>query len=221
VHLIVVTKTFPTSDIVDLVELGVRDIGESRDQEARVKAQELAGATPPDLRWHFIGQLQTNKAKSVATYADFVHSVDRAGLVQALAKGAVAAGREVGALIQVNLDGQAAAASGVTAATERDGTTPATERGGTTAQETLELAEQVERSGGLRLSGVMGVAPLDQPPAPAFEHLAEVARQARAAHPSASMISAGMSDDMVEAIAAGATHVRIGSKVLGFRPPIR
>jgi pyridoxal phosphate enzyme (YggS family) len=208
----VVTKTFPTSDIVDLVELGVRDIGESRDQEARVKAQELAGATPPDLRWHFIGQLQTNKAKSVATYADFVHSVDRAGLVQALAKGAVAAGREVGALIQVNLDGQAAAASGVTAATER---------GGTTAEETLALAEQVERSGGLRLSGVMGVAPLDQPPAPAFEHLAEVARQVRAAHPSASMISAGMSDDMVEAIAAGATHVRIGSKVLGFRPSIR
>jgi pyridoxal phosphate enzyme (YggS family) len=212
VHLIVVTKTFPTSDIVDLVELGVRDIGESRDQEARVKAQELAGATPPDLRWHFIGQLQTNKAKSVATYADFVHSVDRAGLVQALAKGAVAAGREVGALIQVNLDGQAAAASGVNAATER---------GGTTAEETLALAEQVERSGGLRLSGVMGVAPLDQPPAPAFEHLAEVARQVRAAHPSASMISAGMSDDMVEAIAAGATHVRIGSKVLGFRPSIR
>jgi pyridoxal phosphate enzyme (YggS family) len=208
----VVTKTFPTSDIVDLVELGVRDIGESRDQEARVKAQELAGATPPDLRWHFIGQLQTNKAKSVATYADFVHSVDRAGLVQALAKGAVAAGREVGALIQVNLDGQAAAASGVNAATER---------GGTTAEETLALAEQVERSGGLRLSGVMGVAPLDQPPAPAFEHLAEVARQVRAAHPSASMISAGMSDDMVEAIAAGATHVRIGSKVLGFRPSIR
>jgi pyridoxal phosphate enzyme (YggS family) len=208
----VVTKTFPTSDIVDLVELGVRDIGESRDQEARVKAQELAGATPPDLRWHFIGQLQTNKAKSVATYADFVHSVDRAGLVQALAKGAVAAGREVGALIQVNLDGQAAAASGVNAATER---------GGTTAEETLALAEQVERGGGLRLSGVMGVAPLDQPPAPAFEHLAEVARQVRAAHPSASMISAGMSDDMVEAIAAGATHVRIGSKVLGFRPSIR
>jgi pyridoxal phosphate enzyme (YggS family) len=208
----VVTKTFPTSDIVDLVELGVRDIGESRDQEARVKAQELAGATPPDLRWHFIGQLQTNKAKSVATYADFVHSVDRAGLVQALAKGAVAAGREVGALIQVNLDGQAAA---------EHGTTPATERGGTTAQETLELAEQVARTEGLRLSGVMGVAPLDQPPASAFEHLAEVARQVRAAHPSASMFSAGMSDDMVEAIAAGATHVRIGSKVLGFRPPIR
>jgi len=208
----VVTKTFPASDISDLVDLGVRDIGESRDQEARVKAQELAGSTPPDLRWHFIGQLQTNKAKSVASYADFVHSVDRAGLVLALAKGAAAANREVGALVQVNLDRRTTAAAGAVADTER---------GGTTAQETLELANQIAGCDGLRLTGVMGVAPLNEPPAPAFELLAQMATQVRAAHPSASMISAGMSDDMVEAIAAGATHVRIGSKVLGFRPPIR
>ena len=204
-NLIVVTKTFPVSDISDLVELGVRDIGESRDQEARLKAQELAGSTPQDLRWHFIGQLQTNKAKSVAGYADFVHSVDRTGLVAALGKGAIAQGREVGALIQVKLD-QVRSPN---------------VRGGLSAQGALDLATQVSQTPGLCLAGVMGVAPLEEPPAPAFELLAQVASEVRAAHPSASMVSAGMSDDMVEAIAAGATHVRIGSKVLGFRPPIR
>lgn len=208
-----VTKTFPVSDIETLIELGARDLGESRDQEARAKAQELAGDTPPDLRWHFIGQLQTNKAKSVASYANFVHSVDREGLVAALSKGAVANGREIGALVQVNLD---SASSGSGEAVDKND-----ERGGLRGSQAIDLAETIAASPGLSLAGVMGVAPLGEPPAPAFAQLADVASQVRAVYPSASMISAGMSDDMVEAIAAGATHVRIGSKVLGFRPPIR
>lgn len=204
IRLIVVTKTFPSSDILALAELGVRDIGESRDQEAKVKFGRLAERLPDDLRWHFIGQLQTNKARSVAGYADVIHSVDRPSLVQALAKGARSVSREVRALAQVDLS------SGVN--------DPG--RGGASHELAIALADQIASSQGLVLGGVMGVAALGEPPAVGFKRLASVAAQVKERHPGAGVISAGMSDDMVEAIAAGATHVRIGSKVLGFRPPI-
>ncbi len=204
VTLVVVTKTFPPEDILALAQLGVRDIGESRDQEAKSKFEVLSTRLPADMRWHFIGQLQTNKARSVANYADVVHSVDRASLVAALAKGARNAGREITALAQIDLAVDASDAN----------------RGGISPGSATELAQQIEGSEGLRLGGVMGVAPLSESAGASFARLALVAEQVRASYPQARVISAGMSEDMNEAIAAGATHVRIGSKVLGFRPPI-
>jgi pyridoxal phosphate enzyme (YggS family) len=204
VTLVVVTKTFSASDILALAELGVRDIGESRDQEAKVKFAQLAGSLPEDMRWHFIGQLQTNKARSVAKYADCVHSVDRVSLVDALAKGATDAERELVALVQVDLAAGAHEPN----------------RGGVDRAEALALAQHIEDAQGLVLGGVMGVAPLGEPAAPAFARLTAVSDEICERYPTARVISAGMSDDMVDAIAKGATHVRIGSKVLGFRPPI-
>ncbi len=197
VTLVVVTKTFPASDVRLLAELGVRDIGENRDQEAAVKA---AACRDLDLTWHFVGQLQTNKARSVASYADVVHSLDRPRLVEALGAAAVKAGREVAALVQVGLD--------------RSG-----DRAGAGPDDALGLADLVARTPGLRLAGLMAVAPLGADPGPAFEWLAVVARQVRAVHPGATWVSAGMSGDLEAAIANGATHVRVGSAILGSRPP--
>jgi PLP dependent protein len=199
ITLIAVTKTRPASDIHLLAELGVRDIGENRDQEAAPKAAECADL---GLTWHFVGQLQTNKCRSVASYAHAVHSVDRPRLVSALSSGATRAGREVGALVQVSLDG-------------------APGRGGASPADVPALAAAVAAGEGLRLLGVMAVAPLGAPPRPAFEQLAEVSARIRQDHPDATWISAGMTADLEDAIACGATHVRVGSALLGERPPLR
>ncbi|MDP9885163.1 pyridoxal phosphate enzyme (YggS family) [Sinomonas atrocyanea] len=200
-QLIVVTKFHPASDVRLLAALGVTDVGENRDQEASAKAAELADL---GLRWHFIGQLQTNKAKSVAHYADAVHSVDRPQLVAALSKAVAAAGREdqLACLIQVNLD---PAASG---------------RGGALPADVLELAARIDGAPGLRLAGVMAVAPLGADPAEAFAGLADIAARVRERFPAATMVSAGMSQDLEAAVAAGATHLRIGTDVLGPRPAV-
>jgi pyridoxal phosphate enzyme (YggS family) len=202
IHLVVVTKTFPASDILLLAELGVRDIGENRHPEAADKAAALADL---DLVWHFIGQLQSNKATHVAAYADVVHSVDSLKLVRRLEVGARDHGRQVSCLIQLSLDppdraqGRAGAGPGDVAA----------------------IADAIEGAQGLRLGGMMGVAPLDAPPEPAFERLADAWHAMRRDHPQATMLSAGMSDDFPAAIEAGATHVRVGSAVMGRRPPLR
>lgn len=201
VTLIAVTKTYPASDLRLLAELGVLDVGENRDQEAGPKAEATAGL---GLRWHFIGQLQSNKAGSVAAYADFVHSVDRARLVPALSKAAVKHDKELTCLVQVDL-GNAEPMEGDTA------------RGGVRPEQVPELAAMIAAAPGLNLGGVMAVAPLGADPAEAFARLAAVATRLRSEHPSATMISAGMSGDSGEAIAAGATHVRIGSAILGIR----
>ncbi|MBA9006496.1 YggS family pyridoxal phosphate-dependent enzyme [Thermomonospora cellulosilytica] len=198
VTLVAVTKTFPASDVRLLAGLGVADVGENRDQEAAAKAAECADLP---LTWHFVGQLQTNKARSVAGYADVVHSVDRARLVTALSSAAVRAGRTLRCLVQVSLD-------------ERPG------RGGAAPSEVPELADLIAASDGLELGGVMAVAPLGADPAPAFARLAGVAERLRAAHPSATVISAGMSGDLEQAVACGATHVRIGTALLGGRGAI-
>ncbi len=199
VTLIAVTKTFPVPDIMILHELGVDDVGENKDQEAAPKAAAGASAGLA-LRWHFIGQLQVNKAVSVARYADMVHSVDRGRLVEALGRRAVAAGRQVGCLVQVSLDGEAG-------------------RGGAEPGQVSGLADAIAARDGLELAGVMAVAPLSQPARPAYARLREIAETVRAAHPDAQVISAGMSGDLGEAIAEGATHVRIGTALLGGRPP--
>jgi pyridoxal phosphate enzyme (YggS family) len=206
VTLVVVTKTFPASDVRLLAGLGVRDVGESRDQEAAAKAAELS-ALP--LRWHFVGRLQSNKARSVASYATAVHSVDRAGLLGPLGSGAEQAGREVEVLVQVSLDGDPA----------RGGVPVEDGDGGHDAL--LELADQVAGRPALRLSGLMAVAPRGADPAAAFERLARASARLRAEHPRAGWVSAGMSGDLEAAVAAGATHLRVGSAILGSRPPLR
>jgi pyridoxal phosphate enzyme (YggS family) len=199
VTLIAVTKTWPERDVSLLGELGVTDFGENRDGEAAAKA--AATAALAGIRWHFIGQVQTNKARSVARYADAVHSVDRPRLVTALSAGAREAGREVGALVQVDLG----------APGEGEG------RGGAAPSQVAELADAIAAAEGLRLLGVMAVAPLGMPPGPAFATLAEVSAALCASHPDATWISAGMSSDLEVAVGAGATHVRVGSGLLGNR----
>lgn len=194
---VVVTKTWPASDIELLAELGVTDVGENRDQEAKPKHEELDEL---GLTWHAIGQLQTNKAKSVAQWADVLHSVDRPDLVAALAKVVGARAKPLKVLIQINLD-----------------INPRDERGGCLPEQALELAEYISQTNGLELKGVMGVAPLEGSADEAFARLATVAASIQKFDAGANWISAGMSGDFKEALKNGATHLRIGSTILGHR----
>ena len=197
ITLIVVTKTYPASDVELLAELGVTDVGENRHPEAGHKAAEVEA----DVRWHFLGGLQTNKAGAVASYADMVHSVDRIKLANSLSRGAEAAERTLPCLVQVDFDATNPGRSGVVPAG------------------IPELAATIADSGHLTLAGLMTVAPLGEDPAPHFDHLLRLSEELRQDHPDATIISAGMSGDFETAIAAGATHLRIGRSVLGERPP--
>lgn len=199
VRLVVVTKTFPASDVAILAELGVTDVGENRDQEARSKRDP---GVP--VRWHMIGQLQRNKAASVARWADVVESVDRPDIIAPLGRAAAAAGRVLDVLVQVGLD-----------------PVPDPGRGGAAPEDAAGLAAAVAGQEGLRLAGVMGVAPHPGDPNAAFGRLAEVAEAVRAVDPRAVELSAGMSGDLEAAIAHGATQVRIGGAVLGSRIPVQ
>lgn len=201
VTLIAVTKTYPASDVLTLARLGVLDIGESRDQEARAKIAELAKLTsaPPDLRWHVVGRLQTNKARSVATYAHAVHSVDRVKLARALADAAQSRrGAPLDVFVQVSLDDDP-------------------DRGGVAEPALLELADFVAGRPELRLCGVMAIPPIGADPDTAFARLAELSQRVRAEHPDAVAISAGMSEDLEAALRHGSTHVRVGTALLGRR----
>lgn len=191
---IVVTKFHPASLVRDLRTLGVREVGENRQQELGAKADELADL---DLRWHFIGQAQTNKARAVRAAADAVHSVDRDRIADALDAAGGDAPLEV--LLQVNL-------------------TDDVGRGGVAPDGVEALATHVAELSSLRLRGVMAVAPLDEEPARAFERLRRSADTVRSVVPDALWISAGMTGDFPEAIAMGATHLRIGSAITGPRP---
>jgi pyridoxal phosphate enzyme (YggS family) len=197
ITLIAVTKTRPASDVRLLYELGVCDVGENRDAEAAPKAAQCADL---DITWHFIGQLQTNKCASVARYASVVHSVDRPRLIRALGQAVRRAERVMDCLIEVSLDGDPA-------------------RGGAPAGDVPALAEALEAEPGLVLSGVMAVAPLGMAPADAFARLLGSAAAVRAVRPAATVISAGMSGDLEAAVEAGATHLRIGTALLGDRGP--
>lgn len=201
VELVVVTKYFPASDVALLAGLGVTDVGENRHQEAEAKAAELAGS---GVRWHFIGGLQSNKAAAVAAYADVVESVDRRKLVGPLDRGAAEAGRRLGVLLQVSLDAPGA--------DHRAGCDPA---------ELEELASAVEAAEHLELRGLMAVAPLGEDPGEAFARLAGIRAGFLGQHPRATVLSAGMSGDLEQAIEHGATHVRVGSAVLGSRPLVK
>jgi hypothetical protein len=220
VQLIAVTKTFPATDAATLATLGVLDFGESRDQEAAPKVAQTAhlldeqmaageliaeqwrtGPGVPVPRWHFVGQLQSRKCRSVAGYAHVVHSLDRLELVAKLATAVQGAGRDrLPVFAQVSLDGDPA-------------------RGGVPSDGLLALADAVAGAAPLRLLGVMAVAPLGVDPDGAFARLAEIAAGLQTAHPDAVSISAGMSEDFESAVRHGATHVRVGSALLGRRSP--
>lgn len=197
VTLVAVSKTWPASDVLLLASLGVTDFGESYDQEAATKSGALAAAGV-DVRWHFVGSLQRNKCRSVASYADLVQSVDRAPLVDALAAGAHRAGRHLDVLLQVSLDG--------------DGT-----RGGAAPEDVDRLAALVVEADRLTLRGLMAVAPQGRPPREGFAALAAAARRLRVAHPTADVVSAGMTGDLEEALAEGTTHLRVGTALFGPR----
>jgi len=192
---IVVTKFHPTSLVRELAELGVHDVGENRHQEAQEKAAELADLP---LTWHFVGQLQSKKARQARRYASVIHSVDRVSLVDALASDE----STIDAFVQLNLTDDPA-------------------RGGVADRDLEPLVEHVLATPGLRLLGVMAVAPLGEEPARAFERVRAASDRVRALAPDAASISAGMSQDYREAIAAGATHLRIGTAITGNRPELR
>jgi PLP dependent protein len=203
ITLIAVTKTRPAEDVVALTELGLADFGENRDQEAAPKAAAVAEAATAPVRWHFIGQLQSNKASHVVRYASVVHSVDRVRLVRALgsaSRASVLGSVPVGitCLVQVSLDGEPS-------------------RGGALISQLPEVAAAIEAEQGLALGGVMAVAPLGVAPETAFASLRAISDTVREVNPAATIISAGMSGDLEPAVRNGATHLRIGTALLGNR----
>jgi len=196
ITLVVVTKTFPVSDIEILYSLGIRDFGENRDQEASAKV----GLLPKDVRWHFQGQIQSNKLKSITSWASFIHSVDQLKYAQMISD--YSAGNEKPIFMQVSLDKLPQSRSGVN------------------PSELLELAGAISELPGIRLQGLMAVAPVNSPAEQAFAELEDIRSDFLSTFPDAKSLSIGMSGDYQIAIKYGATHIRIGSSILGIRSPI-
>ena len=197
VTVVAVTKTWPASDIDMLASLGVTNIGENRDQEARDKHQQV---TAHGLTWHAIGQIQTNKVKSIINWADVVHSLDRPELIDAFVKHLTPLDKQLDVFVQVNLDENISE-----------------HRGGVARDRSLQLAELVGQHECFRLLGVMGVAPLNGDTERAFATLQSISQSVQEVQPEARFISAGMSDDYKIALKYGATHLRLGSLILGHR----
>jgi len=195
ITLIAVSKTWPASDIRLLHQLGVRDFGESRDQEATMKVSELADL---DITWHFIGQVQTNKLNHIASYANVVHALDREKTISGLDVAAAKLDRNITGLLQISLDGDE-------------------NRGGVAIENAFELAQLLSNSKNLTFGGIMAVAPIEMLPDVAFSKLAEIAAEIQSKYPTSKIISAGMSQDFESAVQKGATHLRIGSALLGNR----
>lgn len=195
------SKGFSAAAVAEVLTLGVRDVGENKAQEASAKASEIADLVPELVpRWHFIGQLQRNKARLVAGFATMVHSVDRLALIAALDRGAADRDVALDVLLQIDLD-------------ER----PAPGRGGVSAADLRPLAEAAVSAPHLNLRGVMAVPPQGADPGAAFARLAASSEALQAIAPSATLISGGMSADLEQAISAGATHVRVGTALFGAR----
>ena len=189
ITLIAVTKTFPASDVEILKDLGVTNFGENRDADAAPKAAGISGI------WHFQGQIQSNKLKSITSWANVLHSLDQIRHFEVIEK---IAPHPLDIFCQVSLDGSEG-------------------RGGVSENELFELAQAIEKSETHRLLGLMAVAPLGADPADAFSKLSVIHKAFMADFPKANKLSAGMSGDFKEAIAYGATHIRIGSQILGSR----
>jgi PLP dependent protein len=202
VTLVVVTKFFPASDVRLLADHGVRHVAENRHQEGVAKHQECDDL---GLTWHFVGGLQSNKAGAVGAWVDVVQSVDRPRLLSGLSRAAHDRSRPLDVTVQVSLDAPDSRGS----------------RAGVAPDQLASLVEQVLAADGLRLRGLMAVAPLGADPDRAFGRLAGLADRVRAQAPQATWLSAGMSGDLEHAIRHGATHVRVGSAVLGNRPERR
>ncbi len=196
ITLVAVTKTFPVSDIEILYSLGIRDFGENRDQEASAKI----GLLPKDVRWHFQGQIQSNKLKSITSWASYIHSVDQLKYAQMISD--YSAGNEKPIFMQVSLD------------------KPPQSRSGVNPSELLELAGAISALPGIRLQGLMAVAPVNSPAEQAFAELEDIRSDFLSTFPDAKSLSIGMSGDYQIAIKYGATHIRIGSSILGIRSPI-
>ena len=199
ITLVVVTKNHPPQLVFDLLELGARDFGENRDQEASPKALEVLGASTETMNWHFIGQLQTNKVRSVLEYATTIHSLDRESLLSELQKRTADRTKPLSVFIQVNL-------------------TEDPERGGIQVSNLEAFATKVLDSPGLHLAGLMGVGGLDKAPELEFERLAGLSKTLQNLSPDAKGLSMGMSSDFEVAIGYGATHLRIGTAITGKRP---
>jgi len=196
ITLVAVTKTFPVSDIEILYSLGIRDFGENRDQEA----SEKVGLLPMDVRWHFQGQIQSNKLKSITSWASYIHSVDQLRYAQMISD--YSAGNKKPIFMQVSLDKLPQSRSGVN------------------PSDLLELAGAISALPGIRLQGLMAVAPVNSPAEQAFAELEDIRSDFLSTFPDAKSLSIGMSGDYQIAIKYGATHIRIGSSILGIRSPI-
>ena len=197
---VAVTKTWPASDVDLLHRAGVRQFGENRAQELQQKLADpaVSALADPAPCWHFIGQLQRNKAAAVARTCVALHTLDRVELVPALARGLAGSGRTLEVFLQISLDGDA-------------------RRGGVAADEVPALADTAAAEPTLRLAGVMAVPPLGSDPAAAFAELQELSRRLQRTHPGATAISAGMSGDLEIAVSHGATHLRVGTGLMGSR----
>jgi pyridoxal phosphate enzyme (YggS family) len=193
ITLIVVTKTFPVSDLEILYSLGMREFGENRDQEAVEKVAKL----PTDINWNFQGGIQSNKLKSITTWAGSIHSVDKLKYAQVIAEQNTGKPKDI--FIQVSLD------------------QPPESRGGVDPKKLIDLASEITKLPGISLKGLMAVAPLDLPEEQAFLKLKEIQADFVAVFKDAKYLSAGMSGDYEMAISYGATHLRIGSSILGNR----
>jgi pyridoxal phosphate enzyme (YggS family) len=197
INLIVVTKTFPISDIQILYTLGLREFGENRDQEASIKAKAL----PKDINWHFQGGIQSNKLKSICNWASVIHSVDQFKYAQIISEQPSEKPRQI--FIQVSLD------------------QPPESRGGVNPEKLLELASRISLLSNIKILGLMAVGPVNQAAGPAFARLQTIHESFLTQFKDAVFLSAGMSGDYELAIAYGATHLRIGSSILGIRAPIK
>jgi pyridoxal phosphate enzyme (YggS family) len=192
ITLIAVTKTYPASDVAILRDLGQSNFGENRTEEGSVKSLEVPGI------WHYQGQVQSRKLREIASWANVIHSLDQVSHIEKLNRICEETGKKIGVFIQLSLDG-------------------APDRGGVVEQDLAGLGDAIAVSSGLELNGVMCVPPVEYEHQLAFAEIAQIHQRFTSRFPSAKLLSAGMSSDFEIAIAHGATHIRVGSQILGSR----
>ena len=200
VELIVVTKNFPISDLEILYSLGERQYGENRENELSPKAEAL----PKDIDWHFQGTIQSNKLRAIVSVASYIHSLDELRHASKISELALELGKKQSCFIQVNLDPEELAKQ-------------ESNRSGIRAEQFKAFSESLLKLAGVEIVGVMGVAPLNEDPRPGFETLRNLSQELLKVAPNAGFISSGMSGDYQIAMEFGATHIRLGSSILGPR----